>query len=356
MQSKLKACTFAGGLLLLLGAVSCNKENDSVQMPDDLVIEHGVITASVDNTDAATKANLDDDYLFTWSVGDKIVMFSNNQINGTLECKEVDGSGNATFRGDVSQFSLSGVDFYYLANQEAYSSQPSFDLSVQNGNKSGLVGSLFLKSKSSVSLKKVEDSSKNEYIIDGTGVEMDGTPLIPILEIRNLAEPLRRSGMLDDLTGVRATSLRIENLKNLMTIDLKTGKVTASMKPDNNFTVVSAYEASNVFYMAVLPQVANDLKMQINYTGTDIKSLLIQNLDWTIGEDGSFYSDMATKEGLTFGSISSKSGYGGNTVGGGELADGLNSKGGYSGNTAGDADDVDGGQKSGYTGNEAVQN
>lgn len=376
-QSKLKACAlFAGTAALLLGLGACNKE-PSVPEEVMLVVPHAKVQAQVGERAPMTKASLDgttESMTLNWEVGDKVVMVSNGSVNGTLTCKSVSG-GTGSFEGDVYNFTPAGVSLFYLGNQSANGINASFDLSRQTGTMSGLVGMLFLKTSSDVVLEDVTPADAGEgekvYALSGT-VTFNPKPLLPILEVRNLDMALIKSGLVnadadedgvvtDDeisaaLLGVKTSSFKLEGLYNQVSINLTDDTVTGGYMPSTSIMTVGpvlSSERANSYFFAVVPQTATGVKMQINYVGADVSNVMLTGIDWTITADGSsFYSDMATKEGVEFGSMSFKYGYGAQTIGGGERADGMNQKNGYGGSTIDGANNTDA-SKGGYTGQEA---
>ena len=378
-QSKLKACTlFAGAAALLLGLGACNKAETDVPEEPLLVVEHATVRAQVGDRGTATKASLDgDDFTsmtLNWAVGDKIVVVSNGIVNGTLTCKSLSGT-TGNFEGDISKFTPDAVTLYFLGNQSPNDVKATFDLSRQAGTMNELVGMLFLRTEiGSVAFVKEEEESASEgsesYVLSGT-VSFISTPMIPILEIQNLDKALIKSGLVDAdadengdvtdeeaeaaLVGVKASSVKIEGLQNQLCVNLLTGEVSADMMPNTNLITVGpsrANDRANSYCLAVVPQNATGVKMQISYVGSDIPSLMITDINWDMTSDSAhFTTDINEKTGLSFGSLSFKSGYSGNTVGGGERSDGLNSKNGYGGKTIDGADDAVS-DKKGYSGNE----
>ena len=367
-QSKLKACTlFAGTAALLLGLGSCNKEPEVAVEEAPLVVEHATVRAHVGDRGAATKASFSNNIL-DWSVGDKVVMVSNGCVNGTLECTGLDGT-SGIFEGDISQFTPAGVEIYFLGNQDPSGAESTFDLSAQSGTEAALVGFLFLKTAAPVVLEKTsadDDPNVTYGIAGGSSVSFDSTPLVPFLEIRNLDQGLVQSGSLteEELTGVKATQVKINGLKNILRIDLTTGTVSASMSSKTTVTTirpVSTADRANNYFMAIVPQTATDLTMEVSYTSQDVPSLQWSGINWTIADPqdegsttASYYTDWNAQTGLTFGSISSKGGYSGSSVSGGETADGKTQKNGYNGSNVDGTSDNPQGSKGGYNGSEVV--
>ena len=357
-QTKLKAFALAAGLSAMLGGLSsCNKEVAVVPEAASEVVAHAVVQAKVGDRGAATKASLSSGYELSWGLGDKLVMVSNGCLNGTLTCTEP--GSPATFKGDVSQFTPSGVEFYFLGNNDASGIQSSFDLSKQNGTQASLVGFLFLKTASPVTLSKTSEEGDPEqtYELDGT-VEFNPTPLAPILNLTELDKVLYYAGLVPDadesLLGVKATSVKIEGLQNVLKIDLASGTVSAGMSSKTNVTTVSpanTADRANSYYMVVVPQNATDLTLQINYTGSDVSMVSWPGINWNLTTTGvSFYTDWSNQDTGGIGTISTKGGYSGVTVEGGETADGLTNKGGYNGSNTDGTSDNPQGSKGGYNG------
>lgn len=359
-KTKLKAFAFVLMGLSAAGVTlsSCNKEPAAVTEPEQEVVAHAVIEAKVADRGAATKASLATDYKLSWGLGDKLVMVSNGCVNGTLYCTEP--GDPATFKGDVSQFTPTGVEFYFLGNNDASGIQSSFDLSRQGATQASLVGALFLKTSSPVTLSKTSDDDDPEqtYELDGT-IEFDPKPMIPILQLKDLDKVLYYAGMVendsDALIGVKATQVKIDGLKNVLKIDLATGKISAGMSSETTVTTIqpaSSADRANTYYMAVVPQDAKNLSIQISYTGAETSNVVWTGINWNLTTEGvsNYYTDWSDKDRSGLGSYSTKGGYSGVAVEGGETADGLNNKNGYGGvNTDGTSDNPQG-SKGGYNG------
>lgn len=351
LQTKLKpAALLAGAAALLALAVSCNKETQAAV--SDGVVSRACVTAAIGDRDAG-KATFSSNNL-SWAVGDKVVMVSNGQVNGTLTCTAA--GDPATFEGEVSQFTPEGVDLYFLGNHDADGVRSSFDLSRQAGSQDALVGFLFLKTDSPVVLTKAADGPNGEeqYECSGT-VNFGTTPLIPFLELRNLDKGLVMAGLAaeEDLTGVKASSVKIDGLKNRLDIDLASGTVSAGMMSTTTVTTISPVKAAdraNSYYLAVVPQTAEDVTLQVNYIGSDTPMLTWSGIAWTISGGASYYTDWGKQSGLSFGALSTKGGYNGVAVEGGENPDGLNNKRGYNGHNADGTVDDPQGAKTGYDG------
>lgn len=325
------------------------------------MVEHATVRAQVGDRGTATKASLDGNMssmTLNWAVGDKIVVVSNGIVNGTLTCKSLSGT-TGNFEGDISKFNPDKITLYFLGNQSPNGINATFDLSRQAGTMNELVGMLFLKTEIG-SVKFVKDAEKSTsegaeaYKLSGE-VSFDPKPMIPILEIQNLDQALVHAGLATsvDLVGVKASSVKIEGLQNQLCIDLLTGDVSAGMMPNTNLITVGpsrANDRANSYCLAVVPQNAEGVTMQISYVGSDISSLKIEHIDWNMTTGDHFTTNMANK-GVVLGPLSFKSGYSGNTIGGGERSDGMNSKGGYGGKTIDGADDYVS-SKGGYGGNE----
>lgn len=356
-RNKLKAIALAAGsIALLAGAFSCNKQEKDVSGVADEVVTHAVVKARVGDRGAVTKATMGSNYALTWDVGDKLVMVSNGCVNGTLEC--ITAGDPATFQGYVSQFTPSGVDFYFLGNQPVGGIHTSIDLSSQNGSQGSLVGFLMLKSSSRVSLSKTSEEGDPEitYELDGD-VSFNPTPLAPILELRELDQVLLKAGMVeseDDLTGVKATSVKLVGLKNILQIDLSSGTVSASMSSETTVTTIApiASQRANNYFMVVAPQNTTGISMQVNYTGADVSQVIWNGIDWDLSAEGvtSYYTDWTKQSTGGISPLTTKVGYGGVTVEGGATEDGMTNKGGYGGvNTDGTVDNPQG-SKGGYSG------
>ncbi|MBQ9410415.1 MAG: hypothetical protein IJU21_02275 [Bacteroidales bacterium] len=367
-QSKLKAgILLSAASALLLGLGSCNKE-PSIDPAAKVVIPFARVQATVGDPAGATKASLNDARtLLSWEVGDKLVMVSNGLINGTLTCTSLDGTvGN--FEGDMSKFNLD-VTLYFLGNQSANAVDATFDLSRQSGTADGLVNFLFLKTAvGSVHLKDVtpQDASEGEkkFVLDGS-VTFNPQPILPFFELRDMHTALIKAGYSDgtDLDGVKTTSVTFHGLQNQLNINLLTGESSSSMAPDKNYVTVSPITAqrSNSYIMAIAPQVASKVSVEINYTGFPAaNSIMMTGANWNMSDASKGYFldwtkdqyDSSNPNSVSYGSLVFKGGYYAGTVGGGERADGLNIKQGYGGqNPDGTSDDPQG-NKQGYNGHE----
>ena len=377
-QSKLKAgILFAAASALLLGLGACNKEPSVDPAEAKVVIPFARVQAKVGDLGDATKASLNDDRdLLSWSVGDKLVMVSNGLINGTLTCTSLEGT-KGIFEGDMSKFNLD-VTLYFLGNQSANAVNATFDLSRQSGTADGLVNFLFLKTEvGSVHLTDAtpEDASEGEkkFELDGS-VTFDPVPMLPFFELRDMHTALIKAGYADDtdsdsngipdaLEGVKTTSVTFHGLQNQLNINLLTGESSSSMVPNKDYVTISPITAqrANTYYMAVAPQVAEEVRVEINYTGFPAaNSIMMTGANWDMSDTSKGYYidwnndqyDSSNENSVSYGSIVFKGGYYAGTVGGGERADGLNIKNGYYGaNPDGTSDDPQG-NKQGYSGHE----
>ena len=336
------------GSLLLLSAVSCNKES-AVDEEPLMVVEHGTVTTRLSGAGGAdTKATYTGDETsgtLNWTVGDKIVMASNNVVNGTLTCTAVDGSGNATFKGGISQFTPASVNFFYLGGQAAGGINATYDLSSQSGTAVGLAKCIYLK-KMGLVLEETEPGSEQYQISGGAALSFDPQPLVSFIKMN-----LEIAGTPTDEVGVKVKSVEFQNLANKMRLNLMDGSLEAVA--DETATKVGPGKSADYarsYIMAVVPQTigAEGVSMKVNYS---TNSSLIWTDLWTgqaISSDNNYTSSPSSTPKL----LSAKIGYAGNTIGGGENADGMSHKFGYNGNNADGTSDTPTGQKGGYNGNQ----
>lgn len=341
----------AFSVLLLVGS-SCTKQESAPQ--PEKVVARADFSMEVGENDGGTKASVSDGFL-NWQTGDLIVMASNGQINGTLVCTSVDGDGSATFSGEITNFTPAGVNLYFLGNRNVDGMTPQFDFSLQQGNIANAANYVFLK-KTGVILKEVTDHS---WEPEGS-VVFEGMTSLLTLNLAPANSPAAKGGI--------ATSAKIDGLKNCMTVDLATGDVTSSYvkmlggTDDNTVTTVSPRyvgELSNSYVVAVIPQNASGLAMNVNYLNTDgsTETTRWSGINWDMTDKaGKTISTDWTSAGKTPTIVESslKGGYSGVAVEGGENADGLNHKGGYDGVNVGDEADNPQGNKGGYTGTEVL--
>lgn len=354
MQSKLKICSFLfAGATLLLGISSCNKDDTQIVQGPVRIVERAVVTTEVGDRGATTKAAYESNTL-SWTLGDKLVMVSNEMVNGTLVCEEVDASGNGTFSGDVSQFDPDNATLFFLGNQDASVVESSFDFSSQSGSERGLANYLFMKSNP---FHLVQQESENPNILKyapADEITFDSKPLVSIIYLT-----LDYAGTPGAEDGVTISSVNFEGLKNRMSLNLLTGNITASFVKDSkgednkstSLTPAKKADYAKAYWLAVVPQSTNDISMKVSYEGSTTKSMLWTGIDWTVESGISYTTDWSSQR-PTINQISAKYGYNGNAVEGGENADGLSHKGGYNGNNADGTSDNPLGSKPGYNGND----
>lgn len=337
---------------------SCQKQESALAEPAMEVVANADIVMSAGKENSSTKAYVEGDYLY-WEVGDKIVMVSNGQINGTLVCTAVDPSThNGTFSGPISNFTPASVNFFYLGNKEVDNVNPKFDLSLQTGVLSNAANHLYFKKIGVV----LTDTGNKVYKPSGA-VTFEGMVALLTLYLNPANSPAVTT------PGTLASAVTINGLMNAMSIDLRTGnptpvfakmfngttdKTTTTVSPTNRMNYANSY------VIAVVPQDAMGLTMSVKYLKPDGSTETTQwsNINWNMTECGgvAIHTDW-TSDGKTptIVEASAKLGYGGVAVEGGENADGENHKGGYDGANVDDQDvDNPSGNKPGYGGKEVI--
>lgn len=355
-QSFIKRCPAAIALAATLSVLfSCTKQEGSPAEPSGEVVARADFSMSVGSDASSTRASVSGDCLY-WQVGDKIVMASNGQINGTLVCTEVDGGDKASFSGEITNFTPAGVNFYFFSNREVDGMNPVFDLSLQNGDPASVAAYAFLK-KTGVPL--VEDA-ENSYA-PASDVAFEGITSLLTLTLDPAGSPAATPGTV-------ATSVTINGLKNCLSVNLADGSVTPAFakmldgSTDRTVTSVTptgVAKYSNSYVMAVVPQNASGLTMIVSYLKSDGSTAITQwsGINWDMsGKAGKNIRTGWTGDGKvpTILETNLKSGYSGQAVEGGENADGQSHKAGYGGVTVGDQVDDPQGDKNGYTGTEVL--
>ena len=353
-QTKLKALLSAPALMLLLGLVSCNKEAGSPEVKQLRVVDRAVVTTSLGGGNA-TKADFNNTSgKFTWQEGDRIVMVSNGQINGTLTCSSIntndEGDKTATFSGEVEQFTPESVNLYFLGNNSVSEMSPVFDFSAQSGSVSKATSYIFFKV-TGVELTTTDDENYSPKV---TPVFKEITSFITM----NFDVP-EISGQ---EAGTKVKSVKIDGLDNRLCLDLATGDIrhdymVNALGGDNVTTTINPGSAANYgteYLLAVIPQEANDLTIRVEYVSNDgsgTTTTLWNGIDWNVAEGTNYTTDWS-KQDIVPAAVSNKGGYNGSAVSGGENADGKNHKGGYNGQSVDGEIDNPTGNKSGYTGQE----
>ena len=334
------------GSALMAGMVSCNKETTSPDVQPLKVVEHARVSTVVTNRGMDTKAAFSGTNTsgnvsgtLSWNVGDKIVIASNGQVNGTLICTEVP-DGQAKFEGDITQFTPASVYFYYLGNKDATGVNGTYDFSQQSGTLEALTGLIFLKSEE-VKLSEVEGESGEYYYdesVNGGAFAFNSTPLVSLLTL-DLAIPNTPGAQ----TGTNVKSVQFSGLANKLRLNLITGE----MEPINTENATRISPGSNYttsYVMAVIPQTADEVKMTLEYT--DGESMVFSGINWTIEEGKNYKTDFSNAE-LVVDPVSNKFGYNGLSIVG---DDGISNKKGYNGFNADGSIDDPKGNKKGYNG------
>lgn len=349
-KNLIEIITTLGAILVTVGFSSCSREETPI-VPELKVVSSAEVSFEVGD-DAQTKALYDAGVLY-WQEGDQLVLYSNNNINGTLSCTSVDGSGKATFSGTITNFTPEAINVYFFCNKPINSDNPAFDFSLQNGNAASVSQYSFLKS---VGVEFVEDG-EHQY---APVAKFQFQALTSILNIgvNHAGAPVP--------DGTKARSVEIFGLNNQMTVDLKTGAVTNSFVQTPNlanpadFTKTaiaprSVSEYSTNYLVALIPQNAAAVTMVINYNDGSYNGLKTywENISWNIAEGSSYTTNWSRQGSLSIVGVSQKTGYAGVAIDTGENADGTSHKDGYNGSAV-DGTDNPNGQKGGYSGTEVI--
>ena len=340
---------------------SCQKQESALAEPAMEVVANADIVMSAGKENSSTKAYVEGDYLY-WEVGDKIVMVSNGQINGTLVCTAVDPSTHkGTFSGPISNFTPASVNFFYLGNKEVDSVNPTFDLSLQTGVLSNAANHLYFK-KIGVALT---DAEGNKVYKPSEAVTFEGMVALLTLKLDPTGSPADPAA--PEKVGTLASAVTINDLKNAMSIDLTNGTITPTFakmfngtdeKKTTTVSPTNRMNYANSYVIAVVPQNAAGLTMSVDYLKPDGSTETTQwsNINWnmTSCSGQAIFTDWTSSgKTPTIVEASAKLGYGGVAVEGGENADGENHKGGYDGANVDDQDvDNPSGNKPGYGGKE----
>lgn len=355
-QKIIEVITLLGAFLVTAGFLSCSKEETPVA-PEPEVVSCAEVLLEVGD-DAQTKASYDQaGRILYWQEGDQLVLFSNDKINGILSCTSVDGSGKATFSGTISSFTPEAINVYFFCNKPVGSSKPNFDFSLQNGNAVSVSHYLFLKSLN----VKFEKIAEHQY---EAAEKLQFEALTSILDINvvNAGAPVP--------SGTKASSVKIDGLKNQMTVDLKTGEVTSSFVKTPDFgtsgqkdltttTIAPRNTAdySTNYLVALIPQASDNVTMIVNYADGSYNGLKTywNVIKWSVGAGNAYVTDWDQQSvHLDILDVSPKAGYAGVAVDTGENADGTSHKGGYNGVDPEGSVDNPNGQKGGYNGTEVL--
>ncbi|MCR4566127.1 MAG: hypothetical protein K5651_08580 [Bacteroidales bacterium] len=348
MLSKIKEFLILGSGILLLGMVSCKKAAEE-QPSQEARPARVSLTAQVGSD---TKAG----YLagkVSWEVGDQLVLHDGTQVLGTLQCISADASGKGSFTGEVASFSTDPsytVNVWFLGNRSVSSNTLTVDFSSQNGTPSGVSSYIFLL-KEDVVFNKGEDT----YSPSSTISFAQSFNAIMELRMSGANGPDEQPG-----NGLKAKKITIEGLKNQLTLDLAAKSATADYANAAPYATTvapsSVSQYSDVYYLSVIPDAANNsLNITSDYQdgGTGTFAVGWKGVNWSSMVSGNwYYTDWTSK---TAAQYSSKVGYNGQAVTGGETADGKDGKSGYNGANADGTDDNPTGNKGGYNGTEVLQ-
>lgn len=354
-KNLIEIITMLGAILVTVGFSSCSREETPI-VPELKVVSSAEVSFEVGD-DAQTKALYDAGVLY-WQEGDQLVLYSNNNINGTLSCTSVDGSGKATFSGTITNFTPEAINVYFFCNKPVDSDKPAFDFSLQNGNAASVSQYSFLKS---VGVEFVEAGEHQYKAADK--LQFQALTSILNISVDNADGPVP--------VGTKAHSVMIDGLKNQMTVNLETGDVSSNFvkSPDlgisdqqEDYTMTKIYpryksNLSTNYLVALIPQNATAVTMVINYNDGSYNGLKTywENISWDIAEGSSYTTDWSRQGGLSIVGVSQKTGYAGVAIDTGENADGTSHKGGYDGVAV---DGINGdkglGNKVGYDGTEVI--
>ena len=326
-----KLSIFAVVLASIVGFSACSSDDvGESQTPASKVVAHAVFSMQMGGG-ASTRATMDSNTL-KWRVGDKLILASNGQINGTITCTEITGDGTGTFSGSINNFTPNGVNLYYLGDRDVSSMNPVFDFSVQQGSTDVVCNYILLKK---IGLQLVEQLD-GSYAPNGK-VEMDAITSLLNLNLEHDGTPS---------TGYLAKAAWIKGLKNQISVNLANGEITASYinkaipvtssGTDNQLTRISpltSEEYSNTFIIGVIPQYATDISIRVDYHSEDGDNIetLWNNINWNIGEGKNFVTNWTEQGDLEIVEVSSRTGYPGQAVDTGENNDGYDHKTGYNG-------------------------
>lgn len=347
MFSKIKELLILGSGILLLGMVSCKK---AVEEPSpEAKAARVVLTAQVGSD---TKAG----YLagkVSWEVGDQLVLHDGTQVLGTLQCISADANGKGSFTGEVASFTTEPsytVNVWFLGNRSVAGNQLTVDFSSQNGTPSGVASYIFL-------LKEDVEFEKQGDVYSPSATISFAQSFNAIMELRMSGAngPAEQPG-----NGLKAKKITIEGLKNQLTIDLSAKSASAGYANAAPYTTtvapLSIPQYSDVYYLSAAPDAANtSLSLKADYQdgGTGTFTVRWIGLNWSSMVAGNwYYTDWSTKTAIQY---SSKVGYAGQAVTGGETADGTDRKTGYNGVNADGEDENPTGNKGGYSGTEVLQ-
>lgn len=265
-----KACQLAVALASMLFAFSsCQKEGADIAGQAPKVVTQANFSMSVEGLGASTKASLAENTV-NWEVGDKIVMASNGQINGTLSCESVDGAGNATFSGTIANFTPAGVNLFYLANNVPDVIEPEFSL-----DKQGYDPYLYLYLKG----LNIELIKKEENVFEPSSpVTMSGVLALLDLTLDPAGSPASTS-------GVHSKSVEIIGLKNAFKINLLDGTLEPTFIQKGGHDIerthlYSSSEEDNHCRFFVVPQNAQNLTIWVEYSNG--METMWRNINWNI--------------------------------------------------------------------------
>lgn len=339
---------------MLLGMVSCNKATDEpVQETGSEAVPAKVSLWAQLGDD--TKASYAAGGKVSWELGDKLVLHNGTVVKGALTCISTGAGGKGFFSGEAAFTDPTSetVNVFFLGNRDvaADATNITVDFSAQDGTATGVSRFIFL-SKASVVFKNdgatympadaiAFDKSYNammEMTFSGAGCP-EGTP---------------------GESGYKAKKVTIQGLTNKLTINLASmeatsGHMEASAPYKTTINPGSVSKYANTYYLSVAPAASNTaITITADYQdgGTGTSTVMWNPMSWaTMAAGNWYYINWATK---TLVQYSSKPGYNGQAVTGGENADGTNHKGGYNGVNADGSVDNPTGNKGGYNGTDVM--
>lgn len=352
MFSRIKELLILGGSIMLLGMVSCNKATDGpVQEADSGVVPTKVtLLAQLDNDTKASYAA----GKVSWELGDKIVLYSGSAVLSELTCISTSDDGKGFFSGPTpdgwtnENETVSKV--FFLGNRTIAQDATSItvDLSAQDGTASGVSRFIFLYNSTGVTFSK---KSGDAYLASAPVTFNGSFNAIISMTFSGTDCPEGTPGE----NGYKAKKVTIEGLKNQLTIDLTSAAATTDVANERTtITPGSIAKYASTYYLSVVPSPGNAVTITADYQdgGTGTTTVKWNSMDWSSVAAGNWY--YINWSGKTLVQVSSKPGYSGQAVTGGENANGNSGKAGYGGANADGENENPTGNKNGYGGTEVL--
>lgn len=368
MFSRIKELLILGSSIMLLGMVSCNKATDGpVQEADSGVVPTKVtLLAQLDNDTKASYAA----GKVSWELGDKIVLFDDTDgVLAELVCISTLDGGKGFFSGPTpagwTADSLGVKKVFFLGNR-SIADPASFevDFSAQDGTASGVSRFIFLygvKYEGGEPKDVVTFLKSGDAYLASAPVTFNGSfNAIISMTFSGVDCPEGTPGE----NGYKAKKVTIEGLKNHVIIDLThsldtedvVGAYTTKDVANEKTTITpgSSAEYASTYYLSVVPSPGNAVTITADYQdgGTGTTTVKWNSMDWSSVAAGNWY--YINWSGKTLVQLSSKPGYSGQAVTGGENANGNSGKAGYGGANADGENENPTGNKNGYGGTEVL--